>query len=117
MCLQPDDIEGINLLYPVCTGRAMVVDTADVWRCNKSDAHIGYVRVLVCKQVSEGRKCTSSCVVVSSLLPIAHLRTQVYIFVPVLLVYSLLVLFFTCLRRHGMRTREGMRLTTMQVSQ
>ena len=48
---------------------------------------------------------------------LAHLRTQVYIFLPVLLIYSLLVLFFTCLRRHGMRTREGMRLTTMQVSQ
>ena len=47
MCLQSDDIEGLNHLYPVCTGRAMVRNTADVWRCNQSDdARIGYFRVL-----------------------------------------------------------------------
>ena len=47
VCLRSDDIEAINLLYPVCTGRAMVRDTADVWRCNQSDdARIGYFRVL-----------------------------------------------------------------------
>ena len=54
----------------------------------------------------------------SSCLPclLAHLPTQVYIFVPVLLIYSLLILLCTCLQRHRMRTREGMRLATMQVS-
>ena len=46
-CLQPDDIEAINLLYPVCSGRAMVRDTASAWGCHKGDARIGYVRVIV----------------------------------------------------------------------
>ena len=85
VCLQPDDIEAINLLYPVCTGRAMVRDTQEAWRCNKSDAHIGVVRVLV------------------------------YIFVPVLLIHTLLTLLFSCLRHYRKRAQEGVRLATIQA--
>lgn len=54
VCLQPDDIEGINLLYPVCNGHAMVVDTADAWSCNKSYPRIGYVRILVTVIIATG---------------------------------------------------------------
>ena len=58
-CLQPDDIEALNLLYPVCTGRAMVRNTAEAWSCNKSDAKIGYVRVLARTRASDAALCTA----------------------------------------------------------
>ena len=69
-CLQPDDIEAISLLYPVCSGRAMTFDTTDRWRCNKSDQFIGWVRVLV------------------------------YIFVPIVVVLTLLMLTLSCVKHH-----------------
>ena len=69
-CLQPDDIEAISLLYPVCSGRVMSRDTTDRWRCNKSDQFIGWVRVLV------------------------------YIFVPVTLMLTLFMLTLSCLKHH-----------------
>ena len=38
-----------------------------------------------------------------------------YVCVPVLLIYSLLILLCSCLRRKSMRTQQGLRLATMQV--
>ena len=38
-----------------------------------------------------------------------------YVCVPVLLIYSLLILLCACLRRHSLRTQQGLRLATMQV--
>ena len=47
VCLTADDLEALNVLYPVCTGRAMVTTTETTWNCGKSKQRIGWVRVLV----------------------------------------------------------------------
>ena len=47
VCLTADDLEAINVLYPVCDGRAMTVTTETKWNCSKSKQRIGWVRVLV----------------------------------------------------------------------
>jgi len=47
VCLTPDDLEGLNVLYPVCTGRDMTRNNAERWTCAKSKLNIGWVRVLV----------------------------------------------------------------------
>jgi hypothetical protein len=47
VCLTADDLEAINVLYPVCDGRAMTVTTETKWNCAKSKQRIGWVRVLV----------------------------------------------------------------------
>ena len=40
-----------------------------------------------------------------------------YVCVPVLLIYSLLILLCACLRRHSLRTQQGLRLATMQAAE
>ena len=47
VCLTADDLEGLNMLYPVCSGREMTVNTQSKWNCGKSKQRIGWVRVLV----------------------------------------------------------------------
>jgi len=46
VCLTADDMEGLNVLYPVCTGLDMTVNTQKDWNCGKSKQNIGWVRVL-----------------------------------------------------------------------
>ena len=47
VCLTADDLEGLNTIYPVCTGRDMTMTTGKDWNCGKSDHNIGFVRVAV----------------------------------------------------------------------
>ena len=46
VCLAADDLEGLNVLYPVCTGRDMT-QTTHRWNCFKSKQRIGWVRMLI----------------------------------------------------------------------
>ena len=46
VCLTADDLEGLNVLYPICTGRDVTRTTHD-WNCFKSKQRIGWVRTLI----------------------------------------------------------------------
>jgi hypothetical protein len=77
-CLLPDDIESLNVMYPICTGRDMSYDTVERWNCGKSDLNIGWVRVLV------------------------------YIGVPVALMFMGLTMTLSCLKHHEERKHKKM---------
>jgi len=77
-CLLPDDIESLYMVYPMCNGRDQFVDTAEKWNCHKSDLNIGWVRVLV------------------------------YVFVPVVLMFTGLVLMLSILKHHEEKKQAKM---------
>ena len=47
VCLKPDDMEGLNVLYPRCDGRGVTVSTEAEHNCYKMSARFGWVRVLI----------------------------------------------------------------------
>ena len=66
------------MVYPLCTGRTQFVDTTDKWNCHKTDLNIGWVRVLV------------------------------YVFCPVVIMFTGLVLTLSLLKHHEEKKQAKM---------
>lgn len=86
VCLKPDDMEGLNVLYPRCDGRGVAVSTEAEHNCYKMSTQFGWVRVLV------------------------------YVFLPIAVILLLQLILLSRLRKYDEKVKRELKVSASEAS-